>query len=57
MVSSSLVPRPSSKGVMNKAKWFAVRKPSTCCHISQSDCPAEIPRTYQTPEGGVLGRD
>ena len=36
---------------MSKAKWFAVRKPSTYrwdnCHISQSNCPAEIPRTYK----------
>ena len=36
---------------MSKAKWFAVRKPSTAswnnCHSSQSDCPAEIPRTYK----------
>ena len=35
--------------MMSKAKWFAVRKLSTVddCHISQSDCPAEIPWTYK----------
>ena len=37
--------------LLNKAKWFAVRKPSTgeiiAMHISQSDCPAEIPWTYK----------
>ena len=36
--------------MMSKAKWFAVRKPSADEIIaisSQSDCPAEIPRTYK----------
>ena len=36
---------------MSRAKWFVVRKPSTCswdnCHISQSDCAAKIPAEVQ----------
>ena len=34
--------------MVSEAKWFVVRKPSQCrrdnCHISQSDCAAELPR-------------
>ena len=37
-------------GVISKAKWFAVKNPSTGkihCYISQSDCALKIPQRYK----------